>query len=327
MNISTSPLLPHHVLDFEQPLLDIANRIEELKNAKAQGTETPEKYLADELARLHEELAETTKNLYRQLSPWQKVQVARHPDRPHTQDFIGQVFTGFEPIHGDRRYADDPAMQAGVGYLGEQPVAILGIEKGRSTADRMKYSFGMVKPEGYRKALRVMDMAERFKLPLITLIDTPGAYPGVEAEARGQAEAIASCIERLSCLSTPVIATVIGEGGSGGALALAVADTVLMLEHAVYSVISPEGAAAILWGESTKTTVPQAAANAKLTAQDLMKNKIIDTIIQEPTGGAHRNPQDVATNLHNALVTALKPLLKKEDLHLSRRQRFLDLAA
>ena len=263
------------------------------------------------------------RRLYRNLTPWQKVQVSRHPNRPHAKDYIHHLITDFVPLAGDRLYAEDEAMQSGIGKFLGKSVVVLGIEKGKNTADRVKHNFGMPKPEGYRKAQRLMDMAEKFGLPVVTFVDTPGAFPGVEAEERGQSEAIASCIEKLLTLNVPVVSVVTGEGGSGGALAVAVADKVLMLEHSIYSVISPEGCASILWRDARSAST--AAQALKLTSTDLKKLGIIDGIIKEPVGGAQRDYTLTMKRVSAEIAKCLNEIEKAGASKQSRRAKFIAL--
>ena len=319
---------PRHFLDFEKPVLELAARIAELKTSQAEGTPTAEKHLAREIARLEIHQARVNRLLYRHLSAHQKVQVARHPQRPQGPDYIAACITDFTPLEGDRRFGADSALLGGLGRWqgpnGEStPCVVLATDKGKDTNSRMAKNFGMPKPEGYRKAQRLMLLAGRMGLPVITLVDTPGAYPGIDAEERGQAEAIAGCLEVLMTLDTPVISIITGEGGSGGALALAAADHVQLLEHSIYSVISPEGCAAILWKEATKDTIPLAAEALKLTAQDLLKLKLIDGIIPEPPGGAHANPKAALRRVQEAVQTALQAT--QGCTAKSRRERFFKL--
>ncbi len=321
-----------HFLEFEKPVLELAARVAELKASLAEGTPTAEKHLAREIERLEVHQARVNRLLYRNLSPYQKVQVARHPQRPQGPDYIAALITDFMPLEGDRRYGADAALIGGIGRLkmrdgGHTSCVVLATDKGRDTTSRVAKNFGMPKPEGYRKAQRLMQLAGRLGLPVITLVDTPGAYPGIDAEERGQAEAIAGCLEVLMQLPVPVISIITGEGGSGGALALAAADSVQLLEHSVYSVISPEGCAAILWKEATKETIPQAAEALKLTAQDLLALKLIDGVIPEPVGGAHTNAGLMMKRVGNALQTALAQLqaAKPTDMAAARRARFLAL--
>ncbi len=314
-------------LEFEKPVLDVVSRLKELQTLLREGRpETwPEKDLQAEINRLDIQEKRVLRLLYRNLTPWQTVQVARHPNRPHARAFIENLIDDFVPLAGDRQFAEDPAMVAGLGRFNNMPVAVLGTEKGGSTTERVRHGFGMPKPEGYRKAQRIMKMADKFALPLITFIDTPGAYPGVEAEARGQGEAIAACIETSLSLDVPVVAVITGEGGSGGALALATADKVLMLQYAVYSVISPEGCASILWRDAAEAE--QAAEALKMTAPDLLKLKIIDGIIKEPVGGAQRNPDLTFERVKKELIETFDNLNGTHGTprHVLRRERFLNL--
>ena len=315
-----------HFLDFEKPLLEVISRIKELKSlAEENRDDLPEKNISDELNRLEIKEKTVTRRLYRNLTPWQKVQIARHQDRPHSQDFIDNLIDNFTPLAGDRKFADDKAMIAGIGRFQGRSVCVLGIEKGRNTKDRVKYNFGMPRPEGYRKALRIMDLAKKFNLPLITFVDTPGAFPGVDAEERGQSEAIASCIEKLFTLPAPVISIITGEGGSGGALAIAVADKILMLEHSVYSVISPEGCASILWRDAKEAE--SAAAALKLTSKDLLNFKVVDKVVKEPVGGAHRDYNLTFKRTTLSILDCIEKLEAKsiKSLHKTRRKKFIDL--
>ena len=272
---------------FDEPILQIRRRIEELSAMEAEPARL------DEIAELRQKLTKVSSEIYSNLSPWQKTLVARHPQRPYTLDYIGMLFEDFGEVHGDRKFADDAAVVAGFARFRGQPCCVVGHQKGRNTKEKVLRNFGQPRPEGFRKALRVMKLAEKFKLPILSFIDTQGAYPGLGAEERGQAEAIAMNLREMAALEVPVVITVIGEGGSGGALALGVGDRVLMLEHAVYSVISPEGCAAILWKNSA--AAPDAAAAMKITAQDLKRLGIIDEIIPEPLGGAHSDPAAAET--------------------------------
>jgi acetyl-CoA carboxylase carboxyl transferase subunit alpha len=320
--------MQRHFLDFEKPVLELAARVAELKASLAEGTPAAEKHLAGEIARLEIRQARVNRLLYRSLTPYQKVQVARHPQRPQGPDYIAALMTDFVPLEGDRRFGADAALVGGIGrWCNGRPCMVLATDKGKDTASRVAKNFGMPKPEGYRKAQRLMHLAGRMGLPLITLVDTPGAYPGIDAEERGQAEAIAGCLEVLMQHPTPVVTIITGEGGSGGALALAVADTVLLLEHSVYSVISPEGCAAILWKEANKETIPQAAEALRLTAQDLLKLKVIDGIIPEPPGGAHANAALTIRRVGEAVSAALAqaPQAPAPDHAAARRARFLAL--
>ena len=300
-------------LEFEKPLREIEERIEKLAGAGA-----PRSSVQEELRKLKARLAQTESELYSNLTPWQRTQLARHPQRSSTLDYVGALCREFVELHGDRLFGEDRAIVGGFARFNGRSVMVIGHQKGKTLKERVQRNFGMPNPEGYRKALRLMRLAEKFRRPILTFIDTPGAYPGIGAEERGQAEAIAQNLLVMSRLAVPIVSVVIGEGGSGGALALAVADRVLMLEHAVYSVISPEGCAAILWDDPAKA--PDAAAALKLTAQDLLKLGIIDEVIPEPPGGAHRNPTAMAERLAKALSTHLGQLaeLSGEEL-LARR--------
>lgn len=297
-----------YYLDFEKPLEELEAKINDLRRI-SDGNDID---MAVELERVMRKAQDLRSEIFSNLTPWQKTLVARHPERPYTLDYISLMVHDFVELHGDRRFGDDPAVVGGVGRIGDIPMVIIGHQKGRGTKDRIVRNFGQPNPEGYRKALRLMKLAERFRRPVVTLIDTPGAYPGIGAEERGQAEAIAINLMEMSRLRTPIIAIVIGEGGSGGALALSVADRLLMLEYSVYSVISPEGCAAILWkknGESLGSEDYARAADAlKLTADDLLRLKIIDGIIPEPPGGAHREPERMASRLSHFIQTSVAEL-------------------
>jgi acetyl-CoA carboxylase carboxyl transferase subunit alpha len=299
-----------YYLDFERPLEELETKIEELKKL-SDGTEID---IAAEIKRLEKKAKELRAEIFSNLTPWQKTMIARHPERPYTLDYIGMTVEDFIELHGDRRFADDPAVVGGVGKINGISMVIIGHQKGRGTKERISRNFGQPNPEGFRKALRLMRLAERFKMPIVTFIDTPGAYPGIGAEERGQAEAIATNLMEMSRIKTPIIAIVIGEGGSGGALALSVADKLYMLEHSIYSVISPEGCAAILWkkgGEINSEDFSKAAEALKLTADDLKSFKIIDDIIPEPLGGAHRDPETVAKKISEYIMKALETLQTK----------------
>ncbi|RJQ14653.1 MAG: acetyl-CoA carboxylase carboxyltransferase subunit alpha [Nitrospiraceae bacterium] len=310
----------HYYLDFERPVAELENKIEELKRL-ADGKDVN---ITAEIKKLEKKAKDLRVDIFSKITPWQKTLMARHPERPYTLDYAKLLMEDFIELHGDRRFADDPAIVAGFAKFQGVPVAVIGHQKGRTTKDRIVRNFGQPHPEGYRKALRVMKLAERFGRPVFTFIDTPGAYPGIGAEERGQAEAIAKNLFDMFRIKTPIIATIIGEGGSGGALALAVGDRVLMFEHSVYSVISPEGCAAILW-KKNGTEVGQgeyekASESLKLTAQDLYGFGVIDEIIPEPVGGAHRNYQDTVKALEKVLKHHLTELLKKPtDLLLEER--------
>jgi acetyl-CoA carboxylase carboxyl transferase subunit alpha len=306
------------VLEFERPVAELEAKIEELRHLS-----TGEINIADEVGRLEAMAERLLRQAYARLTPWQKVQVARHPERPHCLDCIGGLVTEFVPLAGDRSFAEDPAVVGGIGRFRGRSVVVIGTEKGADTETRVKRNFGMARPEGYRKASRLMRLADRFGLPVLTFVDTAGAYPGVDAEARGQAAAIAQAIETCLDIEVPLVASIVGEGGSGGAVALAVGNAVLMLEHAIYSVISPEGCAAILWRDGTEA---EAAAGAlRLTAQDLLPLEIIDRIVPEPLGGAHRQPQAAIAELGSAIAAAIEPLLDLDGATLreARRQKFL----
>ncbi|HJQ66039.1 MAG TPA: acetyl-CoA carboxylase carboxyltransferase subunit alpha [Gemmatimonadales bacterium] len=308
-----------YTLDFERPLLEIEKQIEELKrNAGEQAADT---------GPLERQLAELRAEIYRTLTPMQRVQVARHPRRPYTLDYLRTVFSDFIELHGDRLFREDPAMVCGWARLDGATVMVIGHQKGRDTKENLKRNFGMAHPEGYRKALRLMELAAKFHAPVITLVDTPGAYPGLEAEERGQAEAIATNLMAMAGLRTPIITAVIGEGGSGGALAVGLADRVLMLENSVYSVITPEGCAAILWRDASQRE--RAAEALKLTAQDLLRLKIIDEIIPEPPGGAHADPEATAESLGDALRRHLRELrrVKLDKLLKRREEKYLSMGS
>jgi len=306
-------------LDFERPIADLEAKLAELRHVGAGGVVD----INDEIQRLKRRSEELTRSIFSSLSAWQISQLARHPLRPHTTDYIARIFSGFEELHGDRCYADDPAIVGGIGRLGGRPVMAIGHEKGRETEEKMRRNFGMPQPEGYRKARRLMRLAGRFRMPGLTFIDTPGAYPGVGAEQRNQSEAIAGNLELMSGLAVPVVATVIGEGGSGGALALAVADRVYMQEYGTYSVISPEGCASILWKSAEKAS--QAAEIMGITARYLHEQGFVDRIVEEPLGGAHRDPDAAAARLERSLLEALEELcaLETEELLARRQERFM----
>ena len=308
-------------LTFEKPIAEIEDKIRELRHVADGGGVN----IVDEITRLQAKVDRLLRQTYTRLTPWQRTQVARHPDRPHLGDYIAALIEDFTPLAGDRTFADDKAVIGGLGRFRGRPVMVIGHEKGADTEGRIAHNFGMARPEGYRKAARLMRLAERFGRPVITLIDTPGAYPGVGAEERGQAEAIARSIETCLSLRVPLVSAVIGEGGSGGAIALAVANRILMLEHAIYSVISPEGCASILWRSADRAE--EAAAALKLTAEDLMKLGVIDRIVGEPTGGAHREPDAAIASLGVALEEELAELvgLPGGELKSRRREKFLEM--
>ena len=308
-------------LTFEKPIAEIEDKIRELRHVADGGGVN----IVDEITRLQAKVDRLLRQTYTRLTPWQRTQVARHPDRPHLGDYIAALIEDFTPLAGDRTFADDKAVIGGLGRFRGRPVMVIGHEKGADTEGRIAHNFGMARPEGYRKAARLMRLAERFGRPVITLIDTPGAYPGVGAEERGQAEAIARSIETCLSLRVPLVSAVIGEGGSGGAIALAVANRIIMLEHAIYSVISPEGCASILWRSADRAE--EAAAALKLTAEDLMKLGVIDRIVGEPTGGAHREPDAAIASLGVALEEELAELvgLPGGELKSRRREKFLEM--
>jgi acetyl-CoA carboxylase carboxyl transferase subunit alpha len=303
------------LLDFEKPISELEGKVKELRHL-SNGSELD---LADEIARLEARADKLLRQTYAKLNAWQKTQVARHPARPHFSDYVAALLEDYTPLAGDRAFGDDRAIQGGLARFRGRSVVVLGHEKGTDTEGRVRHNFGMANPEGYRKAVRLMHLAERFGLPVITLVDTPGAYPGIGAEERGQAEAIARAIETCLQIAVPLVGAIIGEGGSGGAVALAVADRVLMLEHAVYSVISPEGCAAILWRSGEQA--PAAAEAMRLTAQDLHELGVVDQIIPEPLGGAHRAPAETIDAIGDALEQALEPLLVLSGAELCHRRR------
>ncbi len=304
-------------LDFEQPIAELEAKIEELRLV----TSAPELSLQEEIARLQAKSKTLTETIFKSLTPWQITQLARHPRRPYTLDYLAMIFTDFHELHGDRMYGDDLAIVGGVARIGGRPVMVIGHQKGRDTKERVRRNYGMPKPEGYRKALRLMRLAERFRLPLITFIDTPGAYPGVGSEERGQSEAIARNLFEMSVMSTPIVSCVIGEGGSGGALAIGVCDRLLMLQYSTYSVISPEGCASILWKSADKKEV--AADSMGLTAERIAKLGLLDDVLQEPLGGAHRDPEAMAAVLKDALLKHLAELdkLPPDKLRAARQAR------
>ncbi|MDE1906012.1 MAG: acetyl-CoA carboxylase carboxyltransferase subunit alpha [Rhodospirillales bacterium] len=307
-------------LEFEKPVAELESKIEDLRQMTAAPGEIN---IAEEVARLSAKADAQLKAIYAKLSPWQKTQVARHAERPKALGVIAALIEDFTPLAGDRAYADDAAIVGGMGRFRGRAVMVIGTEKGTDTETRLKHNFGMAKPEGYRKARRLMELAGRFNLPILTFVDTSGAFPGIEAEARGQAEAIARGVEACLDAPVPLVATIIGEGGSGGAIALAAGNAVLMYEHAIYSVISPEGCASILWRDAAQA--PVAAEAMRITAQDLKKLGLIDEIVPEPMGGAHRNPEVALAALGDAVEKALEPLLgqRPEALKMKRREKFL----
>ncbi|HEY5963559.1 MAG TPA: acetyl-CoA carboxylase carboxyltransferase subunit alpha [Xanthobacteraceae bacterium] len=308
-------------LDFEKPVAELEAKVEELRAMQAAGTGAAD--IAEDIGRLEGKAAQALRDLYAELTPWQKTQVARHPQRPHCLDYIAALITDFVPFAGDRKFSEDPAIVGGFGRFRGESICVIGHEKGSTTESRLKHNFGMARPEGYRKAVRLMEMADRFAIPVLALVDTAGAYPGIDAEERGQAEAIARSTEACLKLGVPNVAVILGEGGSGGAVALATANKVLMLEHAIYSVISPEGAASILWRDTTKAQ--DAATNMKITAADLTAFGIIDAIVTEPAGGAHRDPAAAIAATGEAVANALAEFrgADRDSVRRQRRDKFL----
>ncbi|SHH24532.1 acetyl-CoA carboxylase carboxyltransferase subunit alpha [Cognatishimia maritima] len=311
-------------LDFEKPLAEIEGKAEELR---AMARQNEEMDVSDEAAALDRKASEMMEELYKSLTPWRKCQVARHPERPHCEDYIKALFTEFTPLAGDRNFADDHAVMGGLARFNDQPVMVIGQEKGNDTKSRIERNFGMARPEGYRKAIRLMEMADKFNIPIITLVDTPGAYPGKGAEERGQSEAIARSTEKCLQVGVPVISVIIGEGGSGGAVALATANKLAMLEHSVYSVITPEGCASILWKNADK--MREAAEALRLTAGDLLQLGVVDRSIAEPLGGAHRGRKSAIKAVGAAISEMLKETsgLSREELVKARRQKFMALGS
>jgi len=307
-------------LDFEKPVAEIEAKLAELRALESGDSAAA---IGEEITRLETKAAQVLRDLYATLTPWQKTQVARHPDRPHCLDYVAAMVTDFSPLAGDRKFADDEAIVGGFGRLRGESICIIGHEKGSSTEDRLRHNFGMARPEGYRKAERLMQMADRFEIPIISLVDTAGAYPGIGAEERGQAEAIARSTEACLALGVPNVAVILGEGGSGGAIAIATANRVLMLEHAIYSVISPEGAASILWRDAAKAQ--EAATGMKITAQDLIRFGVIDQIVGEPIGGAHRDPAAAIAAAESAVLEAMGELqgIDRDTIRRQRREKFL----
>ena len=307
-------------LEFEKPVADLQGKVQELR-AMAEGGDAVA--VGDEITKLEAKAGQALADIYAKLTPWQKTQVARHPDRPHFIEYAKRLITDFTPLAGDRKFAEDQAILAGFGRFRGRPVAVMGQEKGHDTESRLRHNFGMARPEGYRKAVRIMELAERFSLPVIALVDTAGAYPGIDAEERGQAEAIARSTEKALGLGTPNVSVIIGEGGSGGAIAIATANRVMMLEHSIYSVISPEGAASILWRDGSRAQ--DAATNMKITAQDLFRFGVVDEIIPEPMGGAHRDPDAAIDAAGNAIAHALASFegQSEADIKRQRREKFL----
>lgn len=318
--MDTQPIRTY--LDFEKPIAELESKVAELRTLAAGDSSVS---ISDEISKLQQKAQSALVETYAKLSPWQKTQVARHPNRPHALDYINALVENFTPMAGDRYFAEDAAIVGGLGRFRGRSVMIMGHEKGSDTESRLKHNFGMAKPEGYRKAVRLMEMADRFAMPVITLVDTAGAYPGVGAEERGQAEAIARSTDCCLALGVPLISVVIGEGGSGGAVAIATANRILMLEHAIYTVASPEAAASILWRDAARAI--DAATNMKVTAQDLLALKVIDGIIPEPLGGAHRDPEKVTRTAGDAISKALAEFEGKSsaEIRKQRHERFLDI--
>jgi len=310
-----------HTLDFEKTISDLQDKISKLKDSGSDKTSLVE--INEQIEEIKVKIDKKLNDIYKKLTPWHKLQVARHPRRPHFLDYVKTLFRDFEPLSGDRLFKEDPALLCGFATFYGESVMIMGHEKGKNTEDRIKHNFGMAKPEGYRKATRLMKLAEKFSLPIITFVDTPGAYPGVGAEQRGQSEAIAKCIEVSLNLKIPTLSVIIGEGGSGGAVAIATTNKVLMLEHSIYTVISPEGCASILWKDTKYAE--EAAVSMKITAQDLKELNIIDSIILEPTGGAHRNTAQTIKNVGIAIRSSLKQVisLDKNELLNQRKTKYL----
>jgi acetyl-CoA carboxylase carboxyl transferase subunit alpha len=309
-------------LDFEKPVAELEAKVQELRQVAAQGDSVA---IGEELSRLEAKAEKALADLYADLTPWQKTQVARHPQRPHLIDYVKALVTDFTPLSGDRQFGEDAAIIGGFGWFRGRSICIIGQEKGSDTEARIRHNFGMARPEGYRKAVRLMQLADRFGLPVISLVDSPGAFPGIEAEERGQAEAIARATEACLSLGVPNIAVILGEGGSGGAIAIATCNIVLMLEHAIYTVASPEASASILWRDSA--CAEEAATSMKITAQDLLKFGIIDRIIAEPLGGAHRDPDAAALATGDAIAEALTSIdtLSREELRSARTDKFLNI--
>jgi acetyl-CoA carboxylase carboxyl transferase subunit alpha len=309
----------YNYLDFEKPVADLDGQILELKKLAESGEAVD---VAEEIARLEKRSTDALREAYRALTPWQKVQVARHPDRPHALDYMGRLLTDFTPLAGDRCFGEDAAVVGGFARFRGEPIAVLGLEKGHDTQTRLKHNFGSARPEGYRKAVRIMELADKFAIPLVTFVDTAGAYPGIDAEERGQAEAIARSTSASLALKVPSISVIIGEGGSGGAIAIATANQVHMLEHAIYSLISPDGAASILWRDTTRSR--DAATSMKITAQDLLEMRVIDGIIAEPLGGAHRGAEKVIDATGEVIARGFADLAAANmDYREHRREKFL----
>ena len=312
-----------HVLPFEKPVVELVARVRELRELAR-----TDRALEPELRRLEDKATKLARELFAELTPWQKVQLSRHPNRPYALDYIGRIFEGFCELHGDRAFGDDASIVAGFARIRGRGVVVVGHQKGRGAKERVKRNFGMPHPEGYRKALRLYELASRFRLPIVTLVDTPGAYPGIGAEERGQSEAIGACLAAMSRARVPIVTVIIGEGGSGGALALAVANQVLVLEYGTYSVITPEGCASILWKDAAKAD--EAAARMKMTAPDLLRLGAVDRVIEEPAGGAHQDHDEAARNVEAALVQALAEVEAvggPEELIEHRYRRFRSMGA
>ena len=307
-------------LDFEKPVAELESKLEELRSLSAEGDAVA---IGDEIGRLEAKAAQALRDIYANLTPWQKTQVARHPQRPHFSDYVSALFTEFTPLAGDRKFGEDEAILGGFARFRGESICVFGHEKGSTTEARIRHNFGMARPEGYRKAVRLMELADRFAIPVISLVDTAGAYPGIDAEARGQAEAIARSTDACLALGVPNISVIIGEGGSGGAIAIATANFVIMLEHAIYSVISPEGAASILWRDTSKAQ--DAATNMKITARDLERFGVVDQVVPEPSGGAHRHPDVSITATGDAIDAALTALrgFSPDEIRTRRQQKFL----
>ncbi len=323
--IGSGPVEPANIrtyLDFEKPIAELESKVAELE---ALSSDESSVSIAEEIQTLQQKAQQALVDTYSKLTPWQKTQVARHPDRPHCKNFLDELVTDFTPLAGDRYFSEDYAIVGGIGRMGERSVVIVGHEKGADTESRIKHNFGMARPEGYRKAVRLMEMADRFELPVVTFVDTAGAYPGIGAEERGQAEAIARSTDCCLALGVPIVSLVVGEGGSGGAVAIATANKVLMLEHAIYTVASPEAAASILWRDSDRAI--DAATNMKITAQDLLAMNVIDGIIEEPVGGAHRDMSTTIQAAGDAIETALAEFdgLTPDQIRKQRHDRFLDI--
>lgn len=297
-------------LEFEKPVHELENQIKELKESNGR----PGIDISNEIDALQRKVDDLTREIYENLTPWERVQLSRHPKRPHTLDYIENIVTDFHEIHGDRRFSDDASMVTGFGFIDGIKVCVIGIEKGRKTQEKIKRNFGMSSPEGYRKALRAMKLAGQFRIPIVTFVDTPGAYPGIGAEERGQAQAIAENLEEMFSIKTPIVSVVIGEGGSGGALGIAIADKVFMMEYSVYSVISPESCASILWSDPKQAEF--AANSLKLDPSKALELKVIDGVIEEPSGGAHKNAVEACDRVKNKISDELKVLMKKKDAEL-----------